>query len=222
MTLTLKQGVKVGMSHTDIEVGSKAEHLGEVEKGGVSRLPWSADMLLEHLGLHQKGLETSELAAIRELLYRNLSVFSSGDNDLGRTHLTLHQIDTGGARPVKLPPRCVLLHLQHEVSEHLRQMLENDIVQPSPSPWAAPVVLVRKRDGSLRFCVDYRKLNDLTRKDAYPLPRIDDALDSLSNACWFSTLDLASGYWQVEVDPKDKPKTAFITRQGLFEFWPVQ
>lgn len=91
-------------------------------------------------------------------------------------------------------------------------MIENYIIQPSHSPWAAPMVLVRKRDGSLRFCVDYCKLKDLTRKDAYPLPRIDNALDNLSNACWFSTLHLASGYWQVEVDPKDKPKTAFITR----------
>ena len=97
-------------------------------------------------------------------------------------------------------------------------MLANNIIQPSHSPWAAPVVLVGKRDGGLRFCVDYRKLNDLTRKDAYPLPRIDDALDSLNKACWFSTLDLASGYWQVELDPRDKHKTAFTTRQGLFEF----
>ena len=137
---------------------------------------------------------------------------------MGRTHLTLHQIDTGDAKPVKLPPRRVPIHLQQEVTEHLKQMLANDIIQPSHSPWAAPVVLVRKRDGGLRFCVDYRKLNDLTRKDAYPLPRIDDALDSLNKACWFSTLDLASGYWQVEMDPKDKQKTAFTTRQGLFEF----
>lgn len=145
-------------------------------------------------------------------------MFSTGDTDLGRTKLTLHQIDTGDAKPVKLPPRRVPLHLQKEVADHIKQMQENGIIRPSCSPWAAPVVLVRKRDGSLRFCVDYRKLNELTRKDAYPLPRIDDALDSLNNACWFSTLDLASGYWQVEVDPKDRYKTAFITRQGLFEF----
>ena len=168
--LTLKEGVKLGTLYTDIEVGSRAEHLGAVETGGVPRSPWTADTLLVHLGLHQKALETPDLVAIRGMLHRNLSVFSFGDDDLGRTHLTLHQIDTGEARPVKLPPRRVPLHLQNEVSDHLKQMLENDIVQPSHSPWAAPVVLVRKRDGSLRFCVDYRKLNDLTRKDAYPLP----------------------------------------------------
>lgn len=94
--LTLKEGVKVGMWHTDIEVGSRAEHLGAVETGGVSRLPWTADTLLVHLGLHQKALETPDLAAIWDLPHWNLSVFSLGDNDLGRTHLTLHQIDTGG------------------------------------------------------------------------------------------------------------------------------
>lgn len=132
--------------------------------------------------------------------------------------MTQHQIDTGSARPIKMHPRRVPLHLQQEVVDHIKQMLDNDIIRPSCSPWAAPVVPVRKKDGSLRFCVDYRKLNEVTVKDAYPLLRIDDALDSLANAQWFSTLDLASGYWQVEVDPQDRPKTAFITRQGLFEF----
>lgn len=97
-------------------------------------------------------------------------------------------------------------------------MLDGGIIRPSCSPRVAPLISVRKKRGGLRFCVDYRKLNDVTCRDAYPLPRIDDALDSLSYACWLSTLDLASGYWQVEVDPKDRHRTAFITRQGLFEF----
>lgn len=216
--LTLKGGMRLGTLHTDIEVGCKAEPLGMGEDEDGPNEPWSVDKLIAHFGLHQKNFTPSDLRDIRELLQRNMSVFSEGEGDLGRTHLTLHQIDTGDAKPVKLPPRRVPLHLQHEVADHVKQMLANNIIQPSHSPWAAPVVLVRKRDGGLRFCVDYRKLNDVTRKDAYPLPRIDDALDSLNKACWFSTLDLASGYWQVELDPVDKYKTAFITRQGLFEF----
>ena len=94
-------------------------------------------------------------------------------------------------------------------------MLQKNIIQPSSSPWASPVVLVGKKDGSLRFCVDYCKLNAITRKDAYPLPRVDDSLEALSGSRWFSTLDLLSGYWQVEIDEKDRP---FTTGDGLFEF----
>lgn len=133
-------------------------------------------------------------------------------------HLCSHKIDTGDARPIKLPPRRVSLHLQGEVQNQVGDMLEQGIIQPSRSPWAAPVVLVKKKDGNLRFCVDYRRLNEVTVKDAYPLPRIDNTLDTLASAVWFSTLDLASGYWQVEVDPRDKEKNAFTTRAGLFEF----
>ncbi|KRY04270.1 Transposon Ty3-I Gag-Pol polyprotein, partial [Trichinella patagoniensis] len=96
--------------------------------------------------------------------------------------------------------------------------LRQDVVEPSSSPWASPIVLVRKKDGSCRFCVDYRQLNNLTRKDAHPLPRIDDTLDALAGAQWFSTLDLASGYWQVEVEPQDREKTAFTTPLGLYQF----
>ena len=92
------------------------------------------------------------------------------------------------------------------------------MVRPSSSPWSSPIVMVRKKDGSWRFCIDYRKLNSVTHHDAYPLPRIDSTLDSLAGSTYFTTLDLASGYWQVEVEEQDREKTAFSTPRGHFEF----
>ena len=81
-------------------------------------------------------------------------------------------------------------------------MLSRGVIEHSNGPWSSPIVLVKKKDGSTRFCADFRKVNDVTRKDAQPLPRIDDTLDTMGDACYFSTLDLASGYWQVELDPR--------------------
>ena len=97
-------------------------------------------------------------------------------------------------------------------------MLQYNIIQESESPWCSPVVLVRKKNGKIRFCVDYRKLNQVTRRDSFPMPRIDDTLDWLEKARWFTTLDLTAGYWQIPMDDRDKEKTAFRTRKGLFEF----
>src|SRR3954465_13966274 len=97
-------------------------------------------------------------------------------------------------------------------------MLEQDIIKASQSPWASPIVLVKKKNGKTRFCVDYRKINKITKRDAYPLPRIDEILDSLENAQWFSSLNLASGYWLVEIREDDKEKTTFTTKFGIYEF----
>ena len=97
-------------------------------------------------------------------------------------------------------------------------MLTSGQIEPSDSPWSSPVVLVTKKDGGSRFCVDYRRLNDVTVKDAYPLPRIDDTLDMLVGKLWFSTLDLASGYWQVSLSQEARVKTTFATHSGLFQF----
>lgn len=97
-------------------------------------------------------------------------------------------------------------------------MLGKGVIRESTSPWSSPVVLIRKRDGTWRFCVDYRKLNGAAKKDVHPLPRIDDVLDMLQGSRFFTTLDMASGYWQVPIREADKEKTAFATRSGLYEF----
>ena len=102
------------------------------------------------------------------------------------------------------------------VNEEVNKLLEKGLLIPSKSPWAAPLLVVKKKDGSNRVVIDYRKLNNITRKDAYPLPRIDDALDCLGSAQFFSAMDLISGYWQVEMSPEDQEKCAIIFTQGLF------
>ena len=94
-------------------------------------------------------------------------------------------------------------------------MQKQGVVKPSHSPWVSPIVLVPKKDGSLRFCVNFRHLNSLTRKDVYPLPRVEDMLDTLGEAKYFTSLDLASGYWQVELDQDARAKSAFTTHHGL-------
>ncbi|GFV91652.1 hypothetical protein TNCV_4762171 [Trichonephila clavipes] len=152
-------------------------------------------------------LIASTLKSSAERLFQEFEdVFSRSSSDIGHTTVTQHRIDTADHPPIKQHPRRLPFAKQEEVGTLLREMQENDIIEPSSSPWASPIVLVRKKDGSTRFCVDYRKLNDVTKKDSYPLPRIDDTLDTLSGHKWFSTLDLKSGYWQVEVHPEDREK----------------
>ena len=145
-------------------------------------------------------------------------MFAVSDADLGQTKVTEHNINTGTAKPIKQHPRRTPIHMQEETDRHVDDMLKRGVIEECTSPWSSPVVLVKKKDGTTRFCVDYRKLNNVTIKDAYPLPRIDDSLAQLSGMKYFSTLDLNAGYWQVEVAPKDREKTAFTTRKGLYSF----
>lgn len=137
---------------------------------------------------------------------------------LGRTAVLQHQIYTHHQIPIKQRPYRVSPAKQAIVNQQLREMLDAGIVEPSQSGWASPVVLVPKKDGRLRFCVDYRKLNAITESDAYPLPNLTEILESLSGSAIFSTLDLNSGYWQVTMDTSSKAKTAFTTSAGLFHF----
>lgn len=136
---------------------------------------------------------------------------------MGRTSVTRHSIRTYGP-PVREPLRRIPHSLQDTVSSEIKKMLDQGVIRESSSPWSSAVVMARKKDGTWRFCIDYRKLNSQTQKDAYPLPRIDETLESLVGSKYFSTLDLASGYWQVEVEEGDREKTAFSTRDGHYEF----
>ena len=157
---------------------------------------------------------------LEDLLNKNKRVFSTSKYDIGLTHVIQHEIETKDARPIKQPPRRlhVPLSQRSEVEAEIQKLLDNNIICPSKSPWSSPFVVVRKADSSLRLCIDFRAVNSKTVVDSYPLPRIDQSLDALKSNCWFSTLDLVSGYYQVAMHPRDAPKTAFATSKGLFEF----
>ena len=163
-------------------------------------------------------LPYSQRDSLRKLLHDHHDVFSLEEGERGETDLIEFMIDTGDAAPVRQRVRRMPFALRREVSNQLQKMQESGVIQPSSSPWASPVVLVRKKDGSHRFCVDYRRLNSMTKLDSYPLPRIDDLLDQLGRSQYFTTLDLAAGYWQIKVHQDSIPKTVFITPQGLYEF----
>ena len=113
-----------------------------------------------------------------------------------------HNIVTGDHPPIKQAARRMPKVKREEARRAADDMLKGGIIEQSNSPWSSPIVLVRKKNGATRFCVDYRKLNNITRKDSYPLPRIDDTMEALQGATWFSTLDLKSGYWQVQLGPR--------------------
>ncbi|MGH0124627.1 UNVERIFIED_CONTAM: hypothetical protein FKN15_076715 [Acipenser sinensis] len=179
--------------------------------------PFDDVALPQHLSLQGDGLTLEQQSQLDALLKKWQQVFSVHEEDYGWTGIVQHQIPTGNAAPIRERYRPVPPTLYKEIRTLLQGMLDGGVVRDSCSPWAAPIVLVQK-DGAWRFCVEYRKLNAVTHKDAYPLPRIEASLTSLTQAEWYSTLDLASGYWQVEVDPKDRKKTAFTTPFGLYEF----
>ncbi|KAI4897396.1 hypothetical protein NFI96_007157 [Prochilodus magdalenae] len=170
---------------------------------------------LESLDLSM--LSEQEQVEVRSLLQRYQTVFSAHESDLGCTNLISHDIPLLDEVPVRQRYRRVPPSEYEVVKAHINQLLEAQIIRESSSPYASPIVLVKKKDGSMRMCVDYRQLNSKTRKDAFPLPRIEESLDALSGACWFSTLDLASGYNQhiqrleVVLDP--------LQREGLKAKW---
>ena len=204
----------------------RQESRREVARVTMQEASVGSDVTLTRLPVHLHGLfagaagDLGDSGADRlvEVLSRCAGVFARRGLDLGCFPAVKHRINTGGARPIRQPPRRTPLGFEGEEEGYLRQMLGAGIVGPSRSEWASPVVLVRKKDGGVGWCVDYRRLNAVTERDAYPLPKIEECLDTLSGATWFSTLDLQSGYWQVEMAPEDRDKTAFTTKYGLFQY----
>ena len=163
-------------------------------------------------------LNDNEKVKFKNLFNKYRNVFAFPGDQLGRTSLVQHVIDTGDAIPIKQRPYRVSPDVKKEIDRQVDEMLEKGIIQESVSPWSSPVVLVKKKDGSFRFCVDFRKVNKVTKVDSFPMPLVADALDSLAGASVFSVLDLKSGFWQIQMQEDSKQKTAFSTHNGLYEF----
>ena len=164
------------------------------------------------------SLSVSDRELLRHILLSYQDCFSRSEYDLGCTAVVEHKIFTGDAPPFKQSLRRQPISYLPEIDKQVGEMLDQGIIEPSASPWTSNVVIAVKKDGSLRFCIDYRRLNDITRKDSYPLPRIADCLDALGNMKYFSAFDLRSGYHQIVMSPEDRDKTTFVTRSGTFRF----
>jgi transposase InsO family protein len=204
------------LENTVDEFGSVEEtKVKSIDDNGTQHCPPHLQCILDAFPVE---LTDDQRHKAEEFVIDNASLFSASEYDIGRTHLVQHRIDTGENRPFKEALRRHPIAYLPVIDQHVNDMLHNDIIEPSASPWSSNVVLIKKRDGDLRFCIDYRRLNNLTYKDSYPLPRIDACLHSLGGSKYFSTLDLRSGFWQTSIDPRDRDKTAFVTRRGTFRF----
>lgn len=194
--------------------------LAEVQPAVLKKLPPHLRKLVDEAELvgDEQDSAKAKRALLAGVLHHYKDVMTAPEEPLGTTPEVKHVINTGDAAPIKQPPRRMSMQAESITREELTKLWEANCIRPSTSPWASPIVLVKKKDGTTRFCVDYRKLNSVTKKDAYPLPRIDDCFDSLRGANWFCTLDLRSGYWQIPMARESIEKTAFVTKYGLFEF----
>ncbi|XP_078243510.1 uncharacterized protein LOC144587340 [Pogona vitticeps] len=161
------------------------------------------------------ALTQDQQQELKMLLSKYQQVFS---NKPGIVKGVMHRIHTGDAPPQAVSPYRVTGPYRDKVRKELDEMLRENIIVPSSSPWSSPIVLVDKPDGSIRFCVDYRKLNRVTTPDAYPMPRLDNLIETIGGCRFISPLDLVKGYWQLRIDPRDQEKTAFCSPFGLYEF----
>ena len=213
LLITLTEGNSDTTCPENEESADFQQHIRHVKEN--NELPAHLTSMLDNAIKDHSKREQTE---IKELLIKFQDIFSKDELDIGRTNLTEHSINTGDASPIKQRARREPLAFAGEERKAIDGLLKQGVIRESTSPWAAPIVLVRKKNGKVRACIDYRRLNAVTEKDAFPLPRTQECLDAVAGAKYFSTMDLTSGYYQVPVKEEDIPKTAFVTKSGLYEF----
>ena len=173
----------------------------------------------KNVGINEITTELKvEIEILENLFKKHKDVFAKDDSDLGHTNRVIHRIRVIDEIPVNKPYRRIPPPQIAEVKEHIEALLKSGIIIESQSCYSSPVVIVRKKDGTIRLCIDYRELNAKTHKDAHPIPRIDESFDATEGSKYFSTLDLQSAYNQIEVAVEDRAKTSFTTLFGLYEF----
>ena len=196
----------------------------EKEKSPKLMIPEWQQLLIEILerdgGLDMlKDWPEKEALDARRLLMEFHHVFSLDKNEMGCTDTTVHVIKLTNSEPFKERFLCITPPLVEEVHEHIQEMLDRGAIRPSNSPWCNAVVLVRNKDSTLRFCIDFRRLNEQTEKDSFPMPRMIDTIEMMVGAKIFSSMDLKSGFWQVKMVEESRPYTAFtVGSLGVYEF----
>lgn len=195
---------------------SESSHSKTTEQNNITRTPSEFSFDLQHSDLNEQQKEK-----LLSFLHANNDIFSEGLHDLGKTHLVQHHVDTGDAPPVKLPPYKQTPNMRRITHEYVEDYKRNGLIKESNSNWHSPVVLVKKANSDeYRFAVDYRKLNKISKSQAYPIPRLSDIFDAIgeANAHFFTSLDLGKAFWQVPLSDESKSRAAFITYDGIFEF----
>ena len=215
-TLSFKQGTPV--AHISQLVSSNIQAVDKLSTQDLIRSPKQAGSSKHDHDFDDVDAPSEFKQRIIRLLRRNSDLFAKSDADLSHTDTVRMKLDTGHHPPIKLKPYRTQLNNRKVIDKAVDEMLDAKIIQRSRSEWSFPVVIVDKKDGTKRFCVDFRKLNKVTKSNSYPLPVIDDILALLGKAKFFTSLDLKSGYWQVLMDDNDKEKTAFTCHRGLFHF----
>lgn len=211
--VTLQGDTSDGTLHTI--TGKQMGKLLQKSKGVTQGYICMINVVSQH---GNKSQSTPVPPQLQELLESYSSVFSE-PKGLPPVRPQDHHIPLmEGTQPINQRCYRVPYVQKAEIERQVAEMLSSGIIQESSSPFASPVILVKKKDGTWRMCIDYRKLNDVTVKNRYPIPIIDELLDELKGAQWFTKLDLRSGYHQIRVAPQDVYKTAFRTHQGLYEF----
>lgn len=160
-------------------------------------------------------LDAEQTSLFNKMLEEYSDIFEPGG---GPTGFAVHKINTTDHEPIAVPPYPVSGPRKEFLKEEIDRLVTSEIIEECESPWASPLVLVPKKDGKLRLCVDYRRLNEVTVTDTYPMPKIDDLLHTAKRTHFMSTIDLQSGFWQVPVAPEDKDKTCFVSLFGTYQF----